>query len=132
MQLMKVYARVLALLAQRRRTVALLLLGNFGVAGMQFLDPVLFGRVIGLLAHSDSISHSALFSQGGHLVAMWVLIGVAGIGVNIGVATGAERLAHRTRLEAISRCFDRVLALPPSFHAAVQSGSVMKTMVWRS
>ena len=129
MQLMKVYGRVLALLAQRHRTIALLLLGNLGVAGMQFLDPLLFGRVIGLLAHSDSIPHSALFTEGGHLVAVWVLIGLVGIGVNIGVAMGAERLAHRTRLEAISRCFDRVLALPPSFHASVQSGSVMKTMV---
>ena len=70
-----------------------------------------------------------MFSEGGHLVGAWVLIGACGIGVNIAVAMGSERLAHRTRLGAISRCFDRVLALPSSFHAGVQSGSVMKTMV---
>ncbi len=60
-----------------------------------------------------------------------MLIGACGIGVNIAVAMGAERLAHRTRLSAISRCFDHVLALPTSFHSGVQSGGVMKTMVSR-
>ncbi len=129
MSIAKVYGRVLGLLAQRRGTMALLVLGNLGVAALQFLDPLLFGHVIGLLARTDTLTHAELFAQGGHLVGAWVLIGACGIGVNIAVAMGAERLAHRTRLGAISRCFDRVLALPASFHAGVQSGSVMKTMV---
>ncbi len=129
MPLTKVYGRVLALLAHKRRTIALLVLGNLGVAALQFLDPLLFGHVIGLLARTDSIPHAQLFTEGGHLVGAWVLIGACGIGVNIAVAMGSERLAHRTRLDAISRCFDRVLALPSSFHAGVQSGTVMKTMV---
>jgi ATP-binding cassette subfamily B protein len=129
MSLTKVYGRVLGLLAQNRRTLAMLVLGNLAVAAMQFLDPLLFGHVIGLLSRSDSLPHAQLFAEGGRLVGAWVLIGAAGIGVNIAVAMGAERLAHRTRLGAISRCFDRVLALPASFHSGVQSGSVMKTMV---
>ena len=125
----KVYRRVLGLLVQDRRVISLLVLGNLGVAALQFLDPLLFGHVIGLLARTDSIPHDQLFSEGGHLVGAWVLIGACGIGVNIAVAMGSERLAHRTRLGAISRCFDSVLALPSSFHAGVQSGSVMKTMI---
>jgi ATP-binding cassette subfamily B protein len=129
MSLMKVYGRVLALLAENRRMLALLILGNCGVAAMQFLDPLLFGRVIGLLSQSDKMAHAELFTHGARLVGLWVAIGIVGIGVNIGVAVGAERLAHRTRLGAIGRCFDHVLGLPSSFHAAVQSGSVMKTMV---
>ena len=129
MSLMKVYGRVLAQLAQNRRVLAMLVAGNLGVAALQFLDPLLFGRVIGLLARTDTVSHSQLFAEGGRLVAAWVLIGTCGIGVNIAVAMGAERLAHRTRLGAISRCFNHVLALPNSFHAGVQSGTVMKAMV---
>jgi ATP-binding cassette subfamily B protein len=129
MSLMKVYGRVLGLLAQNRRTLALLVLGNLGVAALQFLDPLLFGRVIGLLARTDTVSHQQLFAEGGRLVAVWVAIGACGILVNIGVAMGAERLAHRIRLGAISRCFNHVLALPNSFHSGVQSGSVLKTMV---
>jgi ATP-binding cassette subfamily B protein len=129
MSLMKVYGRVLALLAQNRAALAVLLLGNLGVAALQFLDPLLFGRVIGLLARTDTTPHEALFSEGGHLVAMWLVIGAAGIGVNICTAMGAERLAHRLRLGAISRCFNHVLALPPSFHSNAKSGGVMKTLV---
>jgi ATP-binding cassette subfamily B protein len=129
MSLMKVYFRVLGLLAEHRRALAMLVLGNIGVAALQFLDPLLFGRVIGLLSRSDSMAHQALFAEGGRLVAVWVAIGAVGILVNIGVAMGAERLAHRTRLGAIGRCFDHVLGLPSSFHSAVQSGGVMKTMV---
>jgi ATP-binding cassette subfamily B protein len=129
MSLMKVYGRVLGLLANNRRTLALLVAGNLGVAALQFLDPLLFGRVIGLLARTDTTPHDQLFAEGGRLVAVWVAIGACGILVNIGVAMGAERLAHRLRLGAISRCFNHVLALPNSFHSGVQSGGVLKTMV---
>jgi len=129
MSLIKVYARVLGLLAHNRRALALLVLGNLGVAALQFLDPFLFGRVIGLLSKSDSMPHAALFADGEHLVGIWVLIGIAGIGVNIFTAMGAERLAHILRLNAISRCFNHVLSLPTSFHTRSESGGVMKTLV---
>ncbi len=129
MSLTKIYGRVLGLLAQNRRTLALLVLGNLAVAALQFLDPLLFGQVIGLLSASDHLPHAALFSQGTRLVGIWVCIGAVGILVNIFVAMGAERLAHRTRLGAISRCFDHVLALPSSFHSSTQSGGLMKTMI---
>ena len=129
MSLTKVYGRVLALLAKNRRMIAMLAAGNLGVAALQFLDPLLFGRVIGLLARTDTTPHAQLFAEGTKLVVMWIIIGGCGIGVNIAVAMGAERLAHRTRLSAIQRCFDHVLTLPSSFHSGVQSGSVLKTMV---
>ena len=129
MSLLKTYARVLGTVAKSRRTMALLAAGNLAVATLQFLDPLLFGHVIGLLSHSDSMDRHTLFAQGGMLVAAWVAIGALGIGANIATAVGAERTAHRTRLSAMSRCFNHVLALPPSFHAGTQSGGVMKTMV---
>jgi ATP-binding cassette subfamily B protein len=129
MSLTKIYARVLASLAASHRTLALLVAGNLAVAIMQFLDPLLFGHVIGLLGQSDRLPHATLFANGAVLVACWVCIGAAGIAANIATAVSAERTAHRTRLAAMSRCFNHVIALPPSFHAGVQSGSVLKTMV---
>jgi ATP-binding cassette subfamily B protein len=129
MALMKVYGRVLGLLAQNRRALALLILGNLGVASLQFLDPLLFGRVIGLLSKSDSMPHDQLFSHGAQLVGVWLCIGAAGILVNIFTAMGAERLAHVLRLNAISACFNHVLALPSAFHSNSKSGGVMKTLV---
>ena len=129
MSLLKTYGRVLGTFAQSGRTIALLAAGNLAVATLQFLDPLLFGHVIGLLSHSDSMKRHELFMQGAMLVAAWVGIGAMGIGANIATAVGAERTAHRTRLSAMSRCFNHVLALPPSFHSGTQSGGVMKTMV---
>jgi ATP-binding cassette subfamily B protein len=129
MSLLATYARVLATLGRNRRTVALLAAGNVAVAALQFVDPLLFGRVIGLLARTDTTPHATLFHEGAILIGAWLAIGALGIGANIATAVGAERTAHRTRLAAISRCFDHVLALPASFHAGVQSGSIMKTMV---
>jgi ATP-binding cassette subfamily B protein len=129
MSILRTYGRVLAAIANERRTMALLVVGNLAVAGLQFLDPLLFGRVIGLLGQSDSMKQDALFASGIHLVGIWILIGAAGILVNIATAVGAERLAHRTRLAAISRCFNHVLSLPSAFHGGAHSGRVMKTMV---
>jgi ATP-binding cassette subfamily B protein len=129
MSLTKTYARVLASIAQSRRTLALLVAGNIAVATLQFLDPLLFGHVIALLGQSDSMPRQALLTQGAWFVALWVAIGALGIGANISTAVAAERTAHRTRLTAMERCFNHVVALPPAFHAGVQSGSVLKTMV---
>ncbi len=69
MSLTKIYGRALALLAHNRRTLAMLAAGNLGVAALQFLDPLLFGRVIGLLARTDTTPHAQLFAEGGRLVA---------------------------------------------------------------
>jgi ATP-binding cassette subfamily B protein len=129
MSLLGVYRRVLGLLARNPRALALLVLGNVVVATLQFLDPLLFGRVIGLLARTDTLSHDELYAEGGRLVGLWLAIGAGGIGTNILTATAAERLAHRLRLGAVSTCFNHVLTLPPSFHANAQSGSLLKTLV---
>jgi ATP-binding cassette subfamily B protein len=129
MSLTKTYAKALKSLCVSRAILALLVGGNLAVATLQFLDPLLFGHVIGLLGRSDSMDHKALFAEGALLVAAWVVVGGLGIGANIATAVAAERTAHRTRLDAMSRCFNHVLGLPPAFHAGVQSGGVMKTMV---
>ena len=102
------------MLAKNRRMVAMLARRQPRCGrALQFLDPLLFGHVIGLLARTDTTPHAQLFADG---TSAWswrgCMIGACGIGVNIAVAMGAERLAHRTRLGAIQRCFDHVLALP--------------------
>jgi ATP-binding cassette subfamily B protein len=129
MRLLQTYRRALALLAADRRVVLLLALANLGVAGLQFLDPLLFGRVIGLLARSDALPRAALWQQGGVLVAGWAAIGGAGILLNMAAALSAERLAHRNRLAAMRLFMDRALAQPPAFHAARHSGRLLKLML---
>ena len=47
---LRIYLRVIALLAPEKGLTALLLLANLGLAGGFFLEPWLFGRVVDALA----------------------------------------------------------------------------------
>jgi ATP-binding cassette, subfamily B, beta-glucan exporter len=126
---LKVYGRVFGLLGRDLRIAALLVAANVMVAGLQFLDPVLFGRVIGLLSGSDSVDSGLLWHQASVLLLIWAGVGVAGIAANAGVALQAERLAHRHRLSEMGRYFGHVLAMPLSFHGDIHSGRLMKVML---
>jgi len=126
---LKVYGRVFGLLGRDLRIAALLMAANVMVAGLQFLDPVLFGRVIGLLSGSGSIDSGVLWHQASALLLIWAGVGVAGIAANAGVALQAERLAHRHRLSEMGRYFGHVLAMPLSFHGDIHSGRLMKVML---
>ena len=58
MRFLKTYGRVLGLLGRDIRIAGFLAFANLMVAGLQFLDPVLFGRVVNLLTRSDSLPQS--------------------------------------------------------------------------
>ncbi len=127
--MLTIYRRVLAMLGADRKVAWLLGIGNILVAGLQFLDPVLFGRVIGLLSKSDQISHAQLWHDARYLLGMWIVVGGVSILANIATALQAERLAHRNRLAAMSRFFAHVLSLPSSFHGQAHSGRLIKVML---
>jgi ATP-binding cassette subfamily B protein len=129
MRFLSVYARVLRLLRPDRFVAIGLALANLVVIGLQFAEPVLFGKVINLLTISDAMSRAAVFRQAEILLAIWAGIGLVSIGANIMLAVQAERLAHRNRLAAMGRYFGHVLSLPPAFHRDRQSGRVMKMML---
>jgi glucan exporter ATP-binding protein len=129
MRFLKIYVRALRLLGPDLKVAALLCLGSLMVAGLQFLDPVLFGRVIGLLADSDQLRTDVLWQQATVLLGIWAGVGLAGIASNMATALQAERLAHRNRIQAIGRYYSHVLALPLSFHGDTHSGRLMKVMI---
>ena len=129
MKFVTIYRRALAILGSDKRLAIMLGVANLIVAGLQFLDPVLFGRVIGLLTQSDSIDRDQLWSQTGTLLGIWFAVGAAAIGANIATSLHAERMAHRNRLQTMNRYFGHVLSLPLSFHGDVHSGRLMKVML---
>ncbi len=129
MSVLQIYRRVLGLLAGDRRLAITLGLANIVVAGLQFLDPLLFGRVVGLLSASDRLPHDELWQRAATLILVWLVVGATGIGANMLVALHAERMAHRNRLAAMSRCFSHVISLPLSFHGDSHSGRLMKIML---
>jgi len=129
MRFLKTYRQALAVLRNDKRLAIMLGLANVIVAGLQFLDPVLFGRVISLLTQSDKLPTSQLWSQAAILLGIWFTVGAAAIGANIATALHSERMAHRNRLQTMNRYFGHVLSLPLSFHGDVHSGRLMKVML---
>jgi glucan exporter ATP-binding protein len=129
MRFVKVYGRVLGLLGRDIRIAGFLAFANLIVAGLQFLDPVLFGRVVNLLTTSDKLPPGELWSQAAVLLGIWVAVGIGGIVSNIAVSLQTERLSHRHRIKSMGRYFKHVLGLPLSFHGETHSGRIMKAML---
>ena len=129
MRFFRTYGRVLGLLGRDIRIAGFLALANLVVAGLQFLDPVLFGRVVNLLSDSDKLSSSDMWHQAATLLGIWVAVGIGGIVSNIAVALQTERLAHRHRIKSMGRYFQHVLGLPLSFHGETHSGRLIKSML---
>lgn len=129
MSFLTVYRRTLALLRRDWKVAVWLIFANLAVSGLQFLDPILFGRVVGLLSQSTHLGPNQLWSQSVALLGVWAAVGAGGIGANLATVLQAERLAHRNRLAAMHAYFSHVLSLPLSFHGDVQSGRLMKTML---
>jgi len=129
MRFFKIYHRVLASLGNDRRLAALLICANIIVAGLQFLDPVLFGRVIGMLSNSDTMPAGAVWAQAANVLLIWFGVGAASIMANFATVIHSERMAHRNRLSIMSRYYSHVLSLPLSFHGDIHSGRLMKVML---
>ncbi len=129
MRFLRTYGRVIGLLGRDIRVAGFLAFANLIVAGLQFLDPVLFGRVVNLLSHSDSMARSDLWHQAVILLGIWAAVGVGGIVSNIAVSLQTERLAHRHRIKSMGRYFSHVLSLPLSFHGDTHSGRLIKSML---
>src|ERR1700759_564576 len=129
MSFMKIYGRVLHALGSDKRLAAMLGIANLIVAGLQFLDPVLFGRVIGLLSSADQTPAEELWARAVQLLLIWFGVAAASIAANIAVALHSERMAHRNRLSIMNRYYGHVLSLPLSFHGDIHSGRLMQVML---
>jgi len=129
MDFIRLYIRVLALLKPDRQVAYGLTAAAVALAGLQFLEPVLYGRVIDLLARSERMTESNVWTEAFVLLGIWAAIGLSAIGANVAVSLLADRMAHRNRLTMMSKYFQHVLALPLEFHGDVQSGKLMKVML---
>jgi ATP-binding cassette subfamily B protein len=132
MHFLRLYWRVLALLRPDRWVAIGLTFAALALAGLSFLEPVLFGRVVDLLSRSERLTSEALWAEAFALLALWGAVGLSAIGANVAVALLSDRMAHRNRLVVMGRYFEHVLSLPLSFHGDTQSGRLMKVMLMGS
>jgi ATP-binding cassette subfamily B protein len=129
MEFFRVYGRVLGLLREERKLAITLAIANVAVAGLQFYEPVLLGRIVDLLSTAEGKSSAVLWHAARQVLTIWAVVGIGGIVANIIVSLQADRMAHRRKLGAMARYFEYVLALPFQFHTAQHSGRLLKIML---
>ena len=130
MSLFRLYTRVLELLGSEARLGWLLAIANVLLAIAQYAEPVLFGRVIDVLAGTQAQPGAASASSSvWPLLGIWVAFGLFTIACSALVALHADRLAHRHRQVVLADYFDHILQLPLTYHSGVHSGRLMKVML---
>jgi ATP-binding cassette, subfamily B, beta-glucan exporter len=123
MSLLRLYTRVLEMLGKEARLGWILAIANLLLAGSQFAEPVLFGRIV------DALSGKAGGASAWPLLAAWAGFGLFTILSSAWVALQADRLSHRQRQAVLTGYFDHILQLPMTFHTGTHSGRLMKVML---
>jgi ATP-binding cassette subfamily B protein len=119
--LLRIYFRVIALLAPEKWLAITLALANLALAGVYFLEPWLFGQVVDALAAPEK--HGAW-----RLIWSWAGVGLGGVVASVWVSLYADRLAHRRRQAAIASFFEHAIALPLAFHGQHHTGRLLRIM----
>src|SRR4030081_2000365 len=129
MKFLRLYIRVLEMLGREARLGWILAAANLALATATFVEPILFGRIVDMLANAQghlsqlSLSHLML------LVGAWVGFGLFTIVCSTLVALHADRLANRQSQGVRTRFFEHVLQLPLSYHTGSHSGRLVKAMM---
>src|SRR6201996_4448010 len=129
MSFVRTYLRVLGLLRADRRLAVTLALANIALAGAQFAEPVLFGRIVDALSGALPTGVGPAARALAPLTGAWVAFGLFIIGAGTLVAWFADRLAHRRRNTVLADYFEHVLQLPLAYHSGEHSGRQMKIML---
>jgi ATP-binding cassette, subfamily B, beta-glucan exporter len=126
---LRIYLRVLGLLGSEAGLAVTLALANIALAAAQFVEPVLFGRIVDALSRPLPAAVGSAVLALAPLIGAWVFLGVFVIVTGAVVAWFADRLAHRRRNLVLADFFEHVLQLPLSYHAGAHSGRQLKIML---
>jgi ATP-binding cassette subfamily B protein len=129
MSFVRIYFRVLGLLRSDARLAVTLAFANIALAAAQFVEPVLFGRIVDALSGALPAGVAPAARALTPLVGAWVGFGLFVIVAATMVAWFADRLAHRRRNMVLADYFEHVLQLPLAYHAGAHSGRQMKIML---
>ena len=130
MSMIRLYTRVLESLGKEARLGWILAGANLLLAGAQFAEPVLFGRIVDVLSGNPAAGPFGTTSTSPWpLLAVWVAFGLFTILCGVVVALQADRLSHRQRQAVLTDYFEHILQLPLTYHAGTHSGRLMKVML---
>lgn len=120
MNFLKTYARAVGLVGPERGLAIGLAAMGIVLAGLQFAEPILFGRVVDALTRGEPAMP---------IVLLWAGLGFLGVIANIFIALHADRMAHRRRLGVMKLYFEHIVTLPAAFHGGEQSGRLIGVML---
>jgi ATP-binding cassette, subfamily B, beta-glucan exporter len=129
MSFVRIYLRVLGLLGADVRLAITLAVANIALAVAQFVEPVLFGRIVDALSAPLPGDVKAAALTLAPLLGAWVAFGLFVIVAGTVVAWFADRLAHQRRNLVLADYFAHVLQLPLTYHSGEHSGRQMKVML---
>jgi len=118
--LLEVYWRALGYLGAEKRKVLLICAANIALAGVTIAEPVLFGRVIDAISSKTDVVPT---------LALWAGLGLFNIIAFVLVARGADRLAHTRRGAVLCESFERVIAMPLSWHQERGTSNALHTLL---
>src|SRR5260370_13388513 len=111
MSLIRLYTRFLELLGKEARLGWILAGANLLLAGAQFAEPVLFGRIVDVLSGKPAAGPLGS-SPAWPLLAAWAAFGLFTIACSAAVALHADRVAHPQRPAGPTNYFETHMQLP--------------------
>ena len=129
MKFIRLYIRVLELLGREARLGWTLAAANLALASALFVEPILFGRIVDMLANAQGRLAQLNFRGLILLVGAWVGFALFAIVCSTLVALHADRLAHRQYQVVRTMFFEHVLQLPLSYYTGSHSGRLVKVMM---
>jgi ATP-binding cassette, subfamily B, beta-glucan exporter len=129
MAFIRIYLRVLGLLRSDAKLAITLALANIALAGAQFVEPVLLGRIVDALSGALPSGLTPAARMLDPLIGAWAGFGLFIIAASTLVAWFADRLAHRRRNMVLADYFEHVLQLPLAYHSGAHSGRQIKVML---
>jgi ATP-binding cassette subfamily B protein len=118
--LLEVYWRALRYLAADRQRVTFICAANIVLAIVTIAEPILFGRVIDAISDKREVVST---------LALWASLGAFNIVAYVWVARGADRLAHARRAGVLCEAFERVIAMPLSWHHQRGTSNALHTLL---
>jgi len=115
-----IYWRALTYLSPAKRQVALICIANIVLAMVVIAEPILFGRIIDAISEKRDVVPT---------LALWAGFGLFNIVAVVAVARQADRLAHRMRVDVLTRSFGNVMTMPLSWHYQRGTSSVLHTLL---
>lgn len=120
MTLPYIYWRALQYLLPQKHRVALICSANVVLAIVAIAEPILLGRVIDAIAEGTDVSAR---------LAAWAGLGMFSIVAYVLVARGADRLAHKQRVEVLANGFEHVITMPLAWHQQRNTSNTLHTLL---